>query len=199
MLRSTNTMVATVVLALTFVGTSRAGYVVNLSQTGGDVVAAGSGTINTVALTNQGVSGEGPGLDPAIGTALFGSSGPITYFGGVSGPDSFGGYVFAGATSGTGDLVGVEGVFDRLVLPYEYVSGSMLNSSALWSGQTLNSLGLTLGTYTWTWGSGATADFFTMNIGVSSVPEPSSLLLAGVGLGFAALVSRVRRRSTWGI
>ena len=67
-------------------------------------------------------------------------------------------------------------------MPQYYVSGSVLSASDTWSGQTFASLGLTPGTYTWTWGSGADADFFTMNIEGSAVPEPSSLLLASSGL-----------------
>ncbi len=63
-------------------------------------------------------------------------------------------------------------------------------------GATFSSLGLTPGTYIWTWGSGADADSFTMNIGVSSVPEPASLMMLGTGslaiLGFA----RRRRRAS---
>jgi hypothetical protein len=54
---------------------------------------------------------------------------------------------------------------------------------------------VTPGTYTWTWGTGANADSFTLNIGVSSVPEPSSLVLTGSALGFLALGTLARRAS----
>ena len=42
-------------------------------------------------------------------------------------------------------------------------------------------LGLTPGTYTWTWGSGANADFLEVDIPSAAVPEPSSLTLLGLG------------------
>jgi hypothetical protein len=52
------------------------------------------------------------------------------------------------------------------------------------SPQYISGLGLTPGTYTWTWGSGATADSLEVNIpsDPSAVPAPSSLTLAGTAL-----------------
>ncbi len=66
-----------------------------------------------------------------------------------------------------------------MFVPIGYSSGTALSATDTYSGQTLVSLGLTAGTYTWTWGTGADADSLTVNIGVASVPEPSSLALAG--------------------
>jgi len=53
---------------------------------------------------------------------------------------------------------------------------------------TLAGLGATPGTYVYTWGSGRTADSFTINIGV--VPEPVSLAMLGV----PAAIALLRRR-----
>ena len=194
MFNSAKTMTVAALIVLVLGGTSHGGYVVNVMQSGGDVVAAGSGTIDPTDLTPPGLGNAGAELDASGGTALFGPHSAVSanYYDGINGPNAFGtGGVF-GADSGNGDLVGVQG--SRLWLPQDYVSGSLLNSTDTFSGQTFASLGLTPGTYTWTWGSGADADFFTMNIGGSSVPEPSSLLLASSGLGLLALAARARRR-----
>ena len=49
------------------------------------------------------------------------------------------------------------------------------------AGQTFASIGLSPGTYAWTWGSGIDADSFTVEIG-PAVPEPASALSVGIGL-----------------
>jgi PEP-CTERM motif len=194
-------MMATTLLVLSLVAPARAGFIVNLTESGGNVVATGSGTINTTALVLE--SGGGnflPVLVPNIGEALFGAPHSDIYlYGTAVGPTSFGSIGGHLADSGTGDFVGIDPfslspIQDYLAVPENYVSGSMLQSSDTWSGQTFASLGLTPGTYTWTWGTGANADFFTMNIGVSSVPEPSSLLLSACGLGIVACAAWARRR-----
>jgi hypothetical protein len=176
---------------------ARASFIVNVVESGGNVVASGSGTLNTTDLAGPGIGTAGAELNGAISYALFGPSSPVTinYYSGVSGPIAF------GTTNGTfladignGDLVGVTGSLSFLWVPQDYVSGSLLNSSDTWSGQTFATLGLTPGTYTWTWGTGADADFFTMNIvGSSSVPEPAGIALFGMG-SLAILGCAQRRR-----
>jgi hypothetical protein len=67
-----------------------------------------------------------------------------------------------------------------LFVPTGYVSGTALSATDTYSGQTFVSLGLTPGTYTWTWGTGANADSFKVQIGpaATAVPEPSTAILA---------------------
>jgi hypothetical protein len=94
------------------------------------------------------------------------------------------------ASSGSGAL-GVLGDYERVVVPFGYVSGSALSETATWNDQTISSMGLTPGTYTWTWGSGIDADSLTLNI----APEPGSLLLfsaAGLALPLFGRWRRVR-------
>jgi hypothetical protein len=74
-----------------------------------------------------------------------------------------------------------------VVVPVGYVSGTVLSDSATWTGQSLASLGLTPGTYTYTWGSGIHADSATVQIG-NTTPEPGTVPLLGaiLALGLAA-------------
>ncbi len=170
-------------LALSLGGPARAGYVVNVTESGGNVVATGSGTIDTTDLTSAGGGFSFPQFGAGSDIALFGPvPGPTAeLFSGLSGPSSFGTGSDIAATADSGNFVGFFASGTTLWVPQNYVSGSQLSSSDVWSGQTFSSLGLTTGTYVWTWGSGAHADSFTMNIGVSSVPEPASLVLFGTG------------------
>jgi hypothetical protein len=94
------------------------------------------------------------------------------------------------ASSGSGDFVGVREQVGGIDVPTGYVSGSPLSDSSTYAGQTFASLGLTPGSYTWTWGSGPTADSFTLDIGV--VPEPSTWAM--LLMGFAGLASVWRKR-----
>jgi hypothetical protein len=103
----------------------------------------------------------------------------------LTGPATFGmGHYFA-ATSGTGDPFGIQllGLRGALMVPSGYVSGAHLSATDTYANQTFSSLGLTPGTYTWTWGHGAHADSLTLQIGTASavVPEPSTAIVAVFG------------------
>src|SRR5262245_18258247 len=76
-----------------------------------------------------------------------------------------------------------------LVLPVGYMSGGALSSSSTWNSATFASLGVTPGTYVWTWGTGLPNQNFTLIIGGAGVPDGGSTVsLFGFGLlGLAAL------------
>jgi len=176
-----------------------AAVIVTFSQVGSDVIATGGGTINLTGLTYAGTFNGGACLDS---TYAFMQVGPIfgvtqDKYTGISGPASFGSGLFTGATSGTGDSVGLSGDVGYLLVPTGYVSGNPLSSSSTFARTTLSGLGLTPGTATYSWGSGATADSLTVNI--AAVPEIDP---AGIGsvlalvTGALGLLERRRPKAT---
>jgi len=110
---------------------------------------------------------------------------------GFTGPASIGpGTQLIGANHTSGDSVGVDTVPNNsfILVPEFYVSGTALSSSASWLDQTFSSLGVTPGTYVWTWGTGLPNQNFTLIIGTPVPDTGSTVSLLGFGLlGLAAL------------
>ncbi len=167
------------------------GFTVTVTQVGPDVVATGSGAINLTGLALSTSFAAAARVDPGSALLILGSSGTLDDYTGASGPSSFGAAGSTLASSATGVSAGILGPADIFV-PQGYISETPLADTSTWSGQTLSSLGLMPGTYTWTWGTG-TDQKFTLEIG-APVPEPSSLMLLGSGmLGLIGLVRRKLR------
>ena len=164
---------------------AKGAVVLTLSEIGSDVVASGSGTLNLAALNFDHEGGAfsllGANVASIIVGPTFGES--AAGYGGISGPNNFGpGFVALKATSGFGDLFGLlgQGGTPLLTVPEGYTSGSALFGRATWAGKSFASLEVTPGKYVWTWGTGATADSFTLQIGVASTGRnrvPSGYLL----------------------
>ena len=185
-------------LSVLLLGTSdwtRAGIILTATEVGSDVIISGGGTANLSDLTLN-ITGTGqPAVVPNIGVVGVGVASPsVEGYEALSGPGSFGPGGQSLATSGTGDLFGISTDFSSLlmVVPANYVSGTALSGTATFVNASFASLGMTPGTYVWTWGSGVNADSFTLNIG-SVVPEPSSLTLMGIAV-LCGLCSQIRRR-----
>lgn len=204
------TKIALAALALSLSAPSMAAYTINVTEVGGNVQAHGSGSINTAGHTLT--DSDSWPLARSIDGLLYigepvrnmtGMSMVIGRYGSIAGPGSFGTVLtdnYADAFSG--DFVGILGVDLRFFVPLGYVSQAPLTSSATWNGATFASLGLTPGTYEWTWGTGPTADKFIVQIGpkaapvaTTSIPTLSEWGLIGMSSLLAMLgISRMRRR-----
>jgi hypothetical protein len=184
------------VLAVLLAGRARADVIITFSQQGTDVVATTSGSLNLSALTQAGVAGPitTPFLFPVDGGVSFGGiSATYERYAGVSFMPSqaFGTGGLTNTTShsgapfgldGTGVLTG--GVLPELLVPIGFTGGTITSSTDTWANTTINALGLTPGTYTWTWGSVANGNADSLEVVIpaaSAVPEPSSVALLGIG------------------
>lgn len=175
------------VALLAFGGSANGAVVVTFQEIGGDVLATGGGSVITAGLTLRGNGQINDLVTPSTGFFILGANGGIyNVWQTVSGPGSFGTGAQTNALAGIGDRFGLAaGQF--LVLPQAYVSGAALNANATWSNATFSSLGLTPGTYVWTWGTGGNADSLTVSV---TTPEPAAILLAGAGLILLLLAKR---------
>jgi hypothetical protein len=154
-----------------------------------NVVATGGGAIDLTGLGLAQITGNSSKMLPNDAFLLTGPTSPpatIDVYGSVTGPSNFGpGSNVTLASSGIGDLVGVNistGFLARdvLVVPHSYTSGAVLTDSSTYDNATFASLGVTPGTYVWTWGAGADQRF-TLKVG--GVPGPT------IGAGLPGLIA----------
>jgi len=171
-------------------------YTVTLQQMGANVVANGSGAINLTGLTFFSGDFVVPQMNASFGAILTGQvlGGVVTGYTGFTGPTSFGPGGFFFATTGSGDLVGISSGARALYVPLGYVSGNPLSDTMTFNSATFASLGLTPGTYIWSWGTGLPNQNFTLIIGGAGVPDGGSTvsLLGFALLGLVALRRKFR-------
>jgi hypothetical protein len=141
-------------------------FVVTISQVGSDVVWSGSGSFNLTALTSAGAGSIGAGFNAGYAIWAIGPNTTVdTYSGVTTFPANFGsGDVPVTSTSGStfGILPGVS--VPLLYVPSGYTSNITISGSATYASQTIAGMGLTPGTYTWSWGSGGNASTLVMII-----------------------------------
>jgi hypothetical protein len=137
-----------------FASRADASVVIDVTQVGADVVAAGSGAFDLTDLTMGSGLSMGSGLAaPALGVLLLGTDALFDAYFQTSGPSSFGSGSGTFGSSALGDGFGL-GIFHSLFVPQGYVSGTELSGSTTFDGQTIASLGFDPGTYVYTWGAG---------------------------------------------
>jgi hypothetical protein len=143
------------------------GYTVTLKQIGSNVVANGCGAINLTGLTFAGPGLPASGVNPALGLINIGQPlVTVDEYAGFRGPMSFGSGGGGGsfANTASGDHVGMDPPGGVIDVPQGYVSGAALSDTMTFNNVTLASLGVTPGTYVWTWGTEANQNF-TLIIG----------------------------------
>ena len=135
-------------------------YTVTLQQMGANVVANGSGAINLTGLTffSSGIDFTAR-IRAGVGVIITGppgGSGDVDLYTGFTGPTSFGSGFFFFPNTGSGDIVGIDAQSfgGLLAVPPGYLSGAALSDSMTFNNATLASLGVTPGTYIWSWGTG---------------------------------------------
>ena len=171
-------------------------FTVTLQQVGSNVVANGSGAFNLSGLTGAGnIDGGSSGVRASIGfIGIHPVGGLLPSYMGFTGPTSFGssGHLFL-ADASNGNSVAISGLKGILVVPVGYLSGNPLLNTMTFNNATFASLGVTPGTYVWTWGTGLENQNFTLVIGGAGVPDGGSTvsLLGCALLGLAALRRRL--------
>lgn len=182
------TFVRMVGLSLLFVGFSafaQAGSVsVSFQESGGDVVASFSGSVDFSDAVASFPFTDGPFAVMTPSEGSFASLTGANYGAWAFNPENaivpFGTGSLVSATSQTGDDFGLfaAGNFPAFILPPSYTSGDAFSGTMTFSGQTFSSLGLTAGTYGWAT-TGASPNTVTITI---PVPEPSICMMALAGL-----------------
>jgi hypothetical protein len=140
-----------------------AGATLTITESGGDLVVTGAGTLNTSGLSFSQTLNTGPGINPSA-SFLEISTGAVDLYGDISGPADFGTGPYTSPSSGSGDRFGIRAGNSQLSVPSGYVSGTPLTGTSTFADMSFADLGLTPGSYTWTWGAAANADSLTINV-----------------------------------
>jgi hypothetical protein len=141
-------------------------FTVTVSQQGPNVVWNGSGKFNLGALSFVANLNIGAGYQSNMAIWAIGPNTTIDqYQGTITYPNSFGtGGTPVTTTSGStfGILPGGSG--RTLYVPSGYTSNTTISGTATYANTTIATMGLSGGTYTWSWGSGGNSSTIVMNI-----------------------------------
>jgi hypothetical protein len=205
--------VSSIVFAISAVASlevpANAAVVVTASEVGKDVVFTGGGSLNISDLVASlssffidGYVNSGLGIYQGAGAGGDFST-PATIYTNVTfvGPTSFGAGGEFIADSVFGDFGGIRGRdFPGVLVSDSYISGEPLSGTSIFSNQTFASMGLTPGSYIWTWGT-TNADSYQLNIGavsnpVPAVPSPLPFFGAAAAFGYSRKLRKRIKGST---
>ena len=148
-------------------------FTMRLFELGEDVILSGTGTFDTTNLTSS-FTGTLLGSVRPNNSNFFCGEGNVTPlsssgYGGptLTIPSNFGLGALTQANTGNGVAVGIQTIAasNYLILPTGYVSNSTLTTQSTFTSKTLSLLGATVGTYTYSWGSGANIGILTLIVG----------------------------------
>lgn len=188
-------------LAASLAATAQAAIVVTIEESGGDILASYSGSLDNwdgLLFVGGDISLDHDRLSAT--TLRVGTPWDNLGFSGWSGPASWGpgGGFPASAISVVGDFFVVDtngSGSPRIYIPKNYVWGRTLSGSATFAHVTFASLGLNAGQYVYTSPANQTV---TVNIGkdghVGAVPEPATWGLMVPGFGLIGGALRRRRK-----
>ena len=172
--------------------------VVSFAEVGGNVESTATGSIDLAGLSSTGTFATGGRI--FTGDANFAASTPRVSVGGFASYDAYFGTASGPAVLGPApiDTVDTTGSTDVVLfrhndvgtgtigVPVGYVSGDAINVSSVYNGASLDSLGVTPGTYVWNFGNNT----ITLTASVA-VPEPGAM--AFLVLAATALTASRRR------
>ena len=184
----------------------RAALIINMVESGSDVVATISGSIDSwsgAGTRSDGTGATGSGIRPGGTTSLVGFGNFVGfvstnwyYYTATTSPTNFGPldnfWTPSSASASTTMMFRANLNTNNMYISKNYVLGTPVTGTLTWSNKSFATLQVTPGSYVWGW----TGDSMTMNIGAgpAPIPEPGTWAAAALLAGSAAFM-RWRKRA----
>ena len=190
---------AILAMAVVFAPCAQAAFVASFQEVGSDVVETGAGALDLTDLLRTG--GIFTKLfvtpnEPSYAAGALGDLGDI-YEGTIAGPANWGPGSTTFTKTSSGDLVALVPSGAEIIVPDDYAGGSLSQTSTYFSASFV-SLGLAPGAYVYSWGTGAHADMFTIEVG-APVPELSTWTMGLIGFASFGCAGMRRKKKVLAI